>query len=188
MPIYYIPKKDFKIVPSGQMQLYIDATLAPDMRAVLALVWITGARIREVLNLVKEDFKIDETAKDGMVIIRALKHGKIGYPSFSFSDPFVSEIILPYLAQVGGGNRLFSHSKRCYQGKLYELNKALSPDDKSKWVTFHYLRHSRITYLAQVLRAFPEELKSWTGHRSTAFEEYFAPRRVDRFKGRLGEK
>lgn len=188
MPIYYIPKTQFKIVTAKEMQSFIDATPLPEMKVVLALAWITGARIQEILNLVPDDFKLNEASRDGMVIVRALKFGKIGYPSFSFSDPFVSDVISTlYLAKGGGGSRLFSYSKRYYQKKLHDLNLTLYPNDTSKWVTFHYLRHSRLTHLAQVLRAFPEELKSWTGHRSSAFEEYFAPRRIDRFKGKLGD-
>lgn len=186
MPTYYIKKNLFKIVTAGEMRPFIDAS-DPEMKAVLALVWLTGARIKEVINFVKEDFRLDETARDGMIINRTLKRGKTGYPSFSFDDPFVTDIVLPYLAKVPRGGKLFSCSKRLYQDKLFKLNNALYPGDKTKWVTFHYLRHSRITQIAQVLRAFPEELKGWTGHRSSAFEEYFAPRRVDRFKGRLGE-
>ena len=187
MPIYYVPKTDFKIVTAEEMRPFVNGAGELDMKAVLALAWLTGARIQEILNLVRKDFLLDEVAKDGMVINRALKFGKTGYPSFSFSDPFVSDVLLPYLAQLGGEDRLFSKSKRLYQSRLHKLNEALHSQDKSKWITFHYLRHSRITHLAQILRAFPEELKSWTGHRSSAYEEYFAPRRVDRFKGRLGE-
>jgi integrase len=188
MPLYYIPKSQFKIVKAEEIYVFIDATSEPDVKAVLALAWLTGSRIQELLNLAKKDFLLDDVAKDGSVIIRALKFGKIGYPSFSYSDSFVTEILLPYLARLGRGeDRLFSHSKRFYQGRLFLLNTKLYPADRTKWITFHYLRHSRLTHLAQVLKAFPEELKSWTGHRSSAFEEYYAPRRVDRFKGKLGQ-
>lgn len=186
MPVYYIPKAQFKIVSQDEMRRYIDTAKESDTRAILALAWLTGARVQELLNLSKKDFIIGENTQDGMVIIRALKHGKTGYPSFSFSDPFVDDVIMPYIAELAGEDRLFRRSKRHYQQKLHFLNLKLCPADTSMWITFHYLRHSRLTHLAQVLRAFPEELKSWTGHKSSAYEEYFAPRRIDRFKGRLG--
>jgi integrase len=183
MPQYYIPKKEFKIISYEEIKPYVD--LAPDLetKVVIALAWLTGARIQEIVNLRAEDFLIDKENDRVVITIRALKHGDVGYPTFSFSDPFISNLIIPYLE--GKHGKLFSRGKRRYQQILQELNMKIHGLDTSKWITFHYLRHSRLTFLARELRAFPEELKSWTGHRSQAFEEYYSPRRVERFKGKI---
>jgi integrase len=184
MPWYHIPKKEFKIVTAEEMKKYIDETSDEDFKFVLALAWLTGARIQEIVNLKKKDFIIGKN--DLTIIIKALKHGKIGYPTFSFDDPFVKEIVLPRINAIENPeSKVCLRGKRRYQQLLLKLNEKFYPDEPSKWITFHYLRHSRLTYLARVLKAFPEELKSWTGHSSTAFEEYFAPRRVERFKGKF---
>jgi integrase len=183
MPDYYIPKQEFKVISYEEIKPYIK--LAPDLesKVIIALAWLTGARIQELVNLEGKDFLIDRENDRVVITIRALKHGGIGYPTFSFSDPFISDLIVPFVE--GKQGRLFSRGKRRYQQILQEINLKLYPNDTSKWITFHYLRHSRLTFLARELRAFPEELKSWTGHRSQAFEEYFAPRRVERFKGKI---
>ena len=127
----------------------------------------------------------NEEAQTVTVTIRAKKHGKLGYPTFSYSDDFVSDIILPAIRGKEYTARLFYNGKRRYQQLLLALNKQLSPTNQADWITFHYLRHSRITYLARNLQATPEELKGWTGHRSNAFDEYIASRKVKRFAGQL---
>ena len=184
IPKYYIDRKDFKIITKDEILPYIYNTDDIETKVVIALAWSTGARIQEIVNLKKEDFIISDENRDLTISIKALKFGKIGYPSFSFDDPFVKELIIPYVRQFIEG-KIFSRTKRTYQKKLENLNKKIHGDNIKKWITFHYLRHSLLTYMGRVLRAFPEEFKSWTGHRSQAFEEYYAPRKVDRFKGKF---
>jgi len=183
MPKYYIPKQEFKVISYEEIKPYID--LAPDLdsKVIIALAWLTGARIQELVNLESKDFLIDRENDRVVITIRALKHGKVGYPTFSFSDPFIADLIVPYVE--GKNGKIFKRGKRRYQQILKSLNTVLHGNDTSKYITFHYLRHSRLTFLARELRAFPEELKSWTGHKSVAFEEYYAPRRVERFKGKF---
>jgi integrase len=183
MPRYYIPKQDFKVISYEEIKPYIELAPDPESKVIIALSWLTGARIQEIANLEGKDFLIDKENDRVVITIKALKHGKIGYPTFSFSDPFISDLIVPFVE--GKQGRLFSRGKRRYQQILQELNMRIHGFDTSRWITFHYLRHSRLSFLARELRAFPEELKSWTGHRSQAFEEYFAPRRVERFKGKI---
>jgi integrase len=185
MPCYYRDKKTFEIVTKEQIEKYIFSTNDEEFRVLLALAWLTGARISELLDLKKQDFLLDQNRDIVMITIRAKKHGRIGYPTFSFSDPFVSDLIIPYINNIGEEQKLFRRSKRRYQQMLLRLNKDIWGENKSKYITFHYLRHSRISFLARILGALPEELKSWTGHRSTAFEEYFAPRRTERFRGKI---
>ena len=183
MPKYYIPKEHFKIVSYEEILPYVE--LAPDMetKVLIALAWLTGARLGELVNLEKGNFLIDRENDTVTVVIRAEKGGKVGYPTFSFKDPFV-EMIVDWVKDKPEG-KLFSRGKRRYQQILQELNWKIHGADQSKWITFHYLRHSRITYLTRVLHAYPEEIQSWTGHKSSAFDEYIAPRRVERFKGKI---
>lgn len=181
MPRYYKPKADFEIVDKEKIKPYIELAPDSDYKALIALMWLTGMRIQEAVNLTKERVKIDEKRKIVTIVNESLKKGKIGYPTFAFSDPF-AEIVVNYFKS----NDKFKRGKRRYQQMLKMLNQKIHGEDKSNYITFHYLRHSRITYLTRVLDATPEEIKSWTGHRSSAFEEYFQTRKVLKFAGKLG--
>ena len=188
MPQYYIDKKEFKIITQSEIEPYIQTakTLHQDAALCIALSWLTGCRIRELVNLRVSDILIDQDDKSVMFAVKALKHGKIGYPSFFFSDHYIESMRLPALAGRSPNDYvLMNRSTRRYQQVLFQCNAVLKGADYSQWITFHQLRHSRTTYLARVLKAFPEELKSWFGHRANTYEEYYAPRRVDRFRGRI---
>ena len=186
MPIYYIPKTEFKVIHYEDIKPFVDNAEPEDFKVLIALTWLTGARIQEIVNLKKRDIIIDE--KGITVIIKALKQKRqaTGKPSFGFRDPFISDLIIPYLKKIENEDeKLFKKTKRRYQQLLKKLNEKLYPEDKSKWITFHYLRHSRITFLARELGAYPEEIKSWTGHRSVAFEEYISFSKVERFRNKI---
>ncbi len=186
MPTYYVPKQHFKIVPKEKIQLYMHNT-DQEMRVLLALIWLTGLRIGDTLRLTIDNIHISEKMEDVVITVKASKGGTWANPSFSFDDPFVKSVLLPYITNLDRGN-LFTKGRRRYQQKLQQLNKRLYGSETSKYITFHYLRHSRITHLARILHAFPEEIKAWTGHKTTQFEEYIAPRKVERFKGKLGDE
>ena len=183
MPIYHRAKERFEVVTLEEITRY--STLAKDLdfRLLIECCWLTGARIQELLNLVKEDVQIDEPKGEVTFVIKALKRGKVGYPSFSLLDPFM-EGVVTYIKYLQEGGKLFKRGKRSYEYEFERINKILYPDNKDMWLVPHYLRHSRITFITRELQASPEEVKSWTGHKSTAFEEYFRPRRVDRFRGK----
>jgi len=146
MPKYYIPKKEFKVISYEEIKPYVE--LAPDLdsKVIIALAWLTGARIQELVNLEGKDFLIDKENDRVVITIRALKHGKVGYPTFSFSDPFINDLIVPFVE--GKEKKLFSRGKRRYQQILKEINLKLHGSDTSKWITFHYLRHSRLTFFS----------------------------------------
>lgn len=184
MPKYYIPKEAFVIIDAEEIKRYIDAAPDMDMAVFLATCWLTGSRINEIVGLQRHNINIDYVQETLQFSIKAQKHGKIGYPSFSFFDPFVRDMLLPYFEFTREGN-IFQRKKRSYQAALLRLNKHIYGFNTEKYITFHQLRHSRISFLARDLQASPEELKSWTGHRASSFEFYFAPRRVDRFRGKM---
>lgn len=184
MPIYYIPRKEFKIISAGEIKPYIDLAQDEEMRIAVLIAWLTGARIQEIVNIKRDDITINEERQEVMFVIKALKFGKTGFPTFGFKDPFVIDILIPYIRKLPT-NDILSRGKRTYQNFLKELNKKIHGENKTKWITFHYLRHSRLTWLGREQKAYPEEFKSWTGHRTSAFEDYFAPRRVERFKDKI---
>jgi len=186
MPRYYIPKDEFRIIDKADIIPYVNEAKTVDMSRLIMTVWLTGSRISEVIELTGRKIKIDHDKKDITFTINAKKHGKQGFPSFNFDDVFIMDLI-PFFQSCGNDQRIFPFSKRYYQKNLLYLNKVIHDNDTTKYITFHQLRHSRLTHLSRVLRAFPEELKSWTGHQSNAFEQYFSPRRVDRFRGHVSD-
>ncbi len=191
MPVYYKDKDEFEIVTKEKIQKYLDIAEEEDFKVLLALAWLTGARISELLALKRRDVIIDEETKTISFKLITLKQKKISLRElpFSFDDPFIG-MIIEYVKKIDDEYaKLFDYSKRYYQKELEKINKELYGDDeenKSEWITFHYLRHSLITYLARELNATPYEIKSWTGHKSSAFEEYIIQKAVERFKGKMG--
>jgi len=185
MPSYYIPKEEFRIVKYDEILPYVEN--APDLEysIFIQIGYITGMRLSEIINLKASDFYINEKERELTISHKALKFGKVGYATFSFDDPFVMNII-NYVRGFNPEDYIFHRrSKSSYQKMLLKLNRQLHKNNYQKYITFHYLRHSRITFLARILKAFPEELKAWTGHRSMAFEDYYMPRKVERFKGQF---
>jgi len=183
MPKYYRPKDHFGMVSKAEIFKFVSKAKDPDMQTCLSIVWLTGARISEVVALTRQDIEEDV---DGFVqfTIAAKKGGKTGRPTFTRKDPFIVEI-MNYIKDKKPEERILRlKNKRSYQYKLHDLNGIIYPKRKTKWLTFHYLRHSRITYLAR-MGAKPIEIKDWTGHRSAAFEDYFSQQRVRRFAGKI---
>ena len=117
--------------------------------------------------------------------IKAQKGGSVGFPTFNESDPYIESLVLPYIKNRNIDQRVFLYGKSYYQKMLLKLNKRIYGDDKGNYITFHEMRHSRLTFLGRVLKAMPEEIKSWTGSRTDSFSIYFAARRVERFKGKI---
>jgi Phage integrase family. len=56
MPKYYRDKTAFEVVKKEEIEPYILNAQNEEMRIVLALAWLTGARISEILELKKQDF------------------------------------------------------------------------------------------------------------------------------------
>ena len=185
MPRYYRPKERFEIVQPEEIGRYIAEAGTKVLRLYLALVYLTGARASEIRNLKREDVTFDPINGDITFVIHSLKRGKIGYCPFRVTDPLVQEV-WDFIKEFPFGTCPFGQrTVRHYQMKLMHLNQKLHPEDKENWLTLHYLRHSRITFIARILQASSEEIKGWTGHRSTAFEDYFQPRKVERFRGKI---
>ena len=190
MPRYYVPAEELRPISIEEIDAYISLAKDTDLKVMIATAWLTGNRITELVNLRKDQVIIDEKERDISFNIMARKKGGRSQPSFSFSDPFVESIVLPYFREmrVGYGeekSRIFRRGKRSYQLMLLDLNRKIFGDDTKMYIVFHHLRHSRITYLAQILRATQEEIRAWTGHKTGKWMDYIAARKVDRFKGKI---
>jgi len=183
MPSYYRKKELFEIVPLNIIEEYIKHSDRDDMKVLLAVAWLTGLRLIDCLKLTPLHFSINDVDKEVRISIKVSKHGDVAYPYFSFSDPFIP-MILEYLKRFKPNERIFKLSKRRYQQLLLELNREIWGDDKSNYITFHYLRHSRISWLVSQ-DANVADIKAWTGHRSSAFEEYFKAYRTKKFAGKI---
>ena len=185
MPKYYIPKKDFYIIPFEDVKMMINAAKDIRMKAILALVWITGARIGEILKLRKEDFIIDPEKNLVLLTIQTLKGGVPRELKLDINTPTMKEIVLRYI-QTRHANQLFDIGERRAQQWLTEINQELWKDDKTKWLTFHQFRHSRSSFLGHRLRASMSELMDWFGWKSTSqVGTYQIRESSERFKDKI---
>lgn len=192
MPKYYIPKMDFKVVGCDEIKKYIDSTDDKEMKILIALAWLFGARLSELLSLKKKDFEINKEEDSLYINIITLKTKDKRMRKIVLSlskDKFVSDLIVPYVQSIeNGDSKLFSRKKRTYQLKMKKLNELLHGSNTNNYITFHYLRHSAITHLARNCSASIYEIKSVTGHSSSAFESYIIMRATERFKGKYSER
>lgn len=188
MPIYYIPKKEFMVVKDSELIPYLQIA-SRAMAAILSIAFLTGARIAEIILLRKKSIVIDYENDEIRFLIPTLKRSDMALRMLVFSiskDPFIIKHIIPYVEKKKNEeSRLFIKTKRSYQSYLLGLNKRLYGNDIKKYITFHYLRHSAITHIARDLKASSYEIQSFTGHKSSAFEDYFIIEAPIRFKGQM---
>ena len=186
MPIYYRDKEEFDMVSYEKISKYITLSSDDDFILCLKIVWLTGLRINEIVRLTKRNILIKPDENELTFMVKASKRGLMAYPSFNFDDPFIKEIVAFVNDLKDDDTRLLKRkSTRRYEQLLKELNEQLYPNDKREWIVFHYLRHSRCTYLGHILGANEAEYKSWFGHRTAAFEFYTRARKVNRFRGKI---
>lgn len=189
MPMYYTPKRKFKVYGTEDIIPYIIHAEKEDFKPLISLAFLTGARISELLALRKKDFEINIEADELRLVLKTLKRKGDFNRELVFSikaDPFIQDIIVPFVEKLKWDDgKIFRMTKRTYQAKLLQLNKLIHGENTSSYIVFHQLRHSAITYLARDLRASAWEIASWTGHKSTAYEEYMIHGASKRFKGRL---
>ncbi|MCS7231794.1 MAG: site-specific integrase [Elusimicrobiota bacterium] len=181
MPRYYIQKELFKVVEIDDIVKYIAAANDTDFLFFFLTVYLTGLRSCDVKKLRKENFQLRKNLLT--ITTKVSKGGGVANMIFNIKKvPFARELYLYVVSR--NDDVIFRRSVRHYRRILQRLNEKIYGNDKSKWITFHYLRHSRITFLAR-LGATPEELKSWTGHKTSAFEEYIRTRKVLRFATKI---
>ena len=168
MPIYYRDKGDFKVISYKEVAHLINTAhkITKNLRdpAIIALVWITGARIGEVLRLRKEDIDIDEEKNEMRIrlITEKIPNRPIRELYLSLDTPLIRTIVMKHMEQCPADN-LFNIGVRRAQQILKAVN-----EETGYWLTFHEFRHSRLTFLARNLRASVSEMMDWTGWKSTS--------------------
>jgi len=209
MPRYYVDKELFRVVPLTDILPYIEATSSirlARLRVLLALAFMTGARVAELLRLRKGDFRTNPKRELRIRLFTLKTYSSKRYrqaherkvrlipPTRELifdadKDPFMKDVIIPFLRTLDNReDKLFNRTKRWYQQKLFELNSQIHGEKLEKYITFHYLRHSAITHIARDLGGTGADIQGWTGHRGSSFEIYIIPAPVEKFKGKMGER
>ncbi len=155
-----IPKylKDIEMeVNREHIQSMLNKCNTIEHKVVIVLLYLTGARTSEVTNLTTDDFV--EGVDDEILISLPTKKG--GYPRtlpIGIGSPFMSEIIIPYLAWLKNINR-----KRLFVScKSRHTVHGLFNKTSDKLITPYTFRHNRLTKLAKI-GASPYELMIWKG-------------------------
>lgn len=179
MPKYYHDKKDFKIIPKEDVDRLIGLFDRDDMKVLIALIWLTGARVGELLKVEKKHITI--TSDEFKIILETFKTKPRIYREIVFSayTPYIRFLIIPYVEK--SQDRLFHYSKRRYQQLLQKANKITG-----LYYTFHEFRHSRLSFLARTLRASVSEMMDWTGWKTAdPIPIYVMRGTADRFKDKI---
>lgn len=158
MPVYKRPKEEFKVYSNAEIDL-IMLTSDERLKPILALTWLTGARIGEVMKVSIDD--IDVNGKEVMIrlITEKVKDHPVRELYFDLdTTPFLEDDIIPFYER-----RVKMFGIRRAQQLLVEACKKAGIQ-----LTFHELRHSRLTYLARKLRATASEMMDWTGWTSSS--------------------
>jgi integrase len=194
MTLYYIPRKNFQVLTEENLKPYLDLARY-EMKPLLALAFITGARIGELVQLRKKDFIILPERNEFNILIPTLKRRdtetfirELGFDIQN--DSFIASIIIPYVNSLQSQEQLlFPLTKRSYEFKLKKLNEEIwgsEKEGKLHWITWHYFRHSVLTYLGRNLRATSYEIQQWTGHESIESQkDYLIHSTANRFRGRM---
>jgi len=170
---------------------------------MIALIYLTGARIGEMRLLRRKHVHLSQINEEISFVLPTFKKkrqiGKDEYGKKIFKkirkkrnvilglhDPFMKDLIIPFMLKPSHPNtRYWKKTKRSYQLYLGHLNKAIHGDNKKKYLTFHYLRHSAITHVARDLKASPYEVAALTGQNPASYEEYLIYDSPARFKNRM---
>ena len=153
-----------EILTEEDINSLLDACNNSRNRALISLLWETGARIGELIDLTINDLK---NHKYGLQIVVDGKTGERRIPLIE-SVPHLNNWLMdhpdrdnpkaPLWVNVGGAN---SGKKIGYRTILKMLNSTANRGDVDKPVNPHQFRHSRATYLAS--RFTEAQLCEWFG-------------------------
>jgi len=165
-----VPKIKIKREPMARDEVaeMISKAQSQRDRVLIALLYLTGARVSEVLSLRKKDIIVEEN----MIRIRmpARKRRERGPLIFrhilpiSKTAPFIEEVLI-YIQKLDDDNHLFSGYKspmtrvRAWQ-IIKELNQNTFP---------HFFRHTRLSKLSEA-GADPFQLRDWSGRKTIPWE------------------
>lgn len=154
MPLYSRPKDEFKMWSKAEIEPVMEKA-DPRAKPIIALAWITGARIGEIMSLKPEDFIVLGDEVRIKMITEKVKGHPLREYTLSIDTPFLRDMVLPFF------ERPLPFKKR----RAEQLLQAACRESGVKFV-FHEMRHSRNTYIARVLRASMSEMMDWNGWKS----------------------
>ena len=143
-----------KVMPlsRGEVRRLVEACERPRDRALIAGLFLTGARISEFLRLRKSDLSVEELHGRKYLVVRleTLKNREVPYRNvpIPMSEPLLRPFLL-YLREVGRGERLFPITRQRAWQILKEAASKAGLDPKRVWC--HVMRHSRLTELGSYL-------------------------------------
>jgi len=142
-----LPKKDRKlpeVLTKGEVRNLIESTDTVKSRLIVSLLYSTGLRVSELVNLRVSDLNLEE--KTGWV-----RRGKGGKDRLFVMSDSLSEELKEYFGDRGKGNEyVFSKIKPLTTRNIQKIIKGASGRAGiSKKTTPHTLRHSFATHLLE---------------------------------------
>ena len=142
-----LPKKDRKlpeVLTKGEVRNLIESTDTVKSRLIVSLLYSTGLRVSELVNLRVSDLNLEE--KTGWV-----RRGKGGKDRLFVMSDSLSEELKEYFGERGKGNEyVFSKIKPLTTRNIQKIIKgANGRAGISKKTTPHTLRHSFATHLLE---------------------------------------
>ena len=139
----------------------IEATHLPWVKAIIAALWLTGARVSELLRLRRRNVKVVE--EEGYIVFeiptlkkRRRRHAVYETPTrklfIPIDAPFMDEL-LSYIEGKAPDELLWPRSRQIVWRRIKEVNPLASP---------HLFRHDRLQHLAD-RGASMLQLQAWAG-------------------------
>jgi len=156
MPKYTTPPS-LGIFSDFEVHIFLKNLILLRDKALISILWLTGARIQEVLNLTKEDILIDE---DYLKIrLQTLKKRRkenenkfmITYRNLEFERDSNNIVMKECI------NNIIEYYNSIAEGKLFKISQRwareiinrVTTETIQKRLAAHHFRHSRFTYLAE---------------------------------------
>lgn len=185
-------KESVKLLSRGEILSFIDKipeahgnfkTRGLMYRALVSLIYLTGARVSELLTLKKEQLEFTCTEKENQkyLIINNVptlkRKEKIFRALFlrkDFEDPFIKHL-LAWLPEVLQEEKIFNiNSSRAYQ--IIFKYTGMYP---------HYFRHVRNTDLVRYYGLNSHYLRAWNGWKSIRSSEFYVSLANEDLKDRI---
>jgi integrase len=154
-------KKDKKrSIEVDEVKKMIDKAWSDQHKVCVALLYLTGARPKEIIQLVRDDFIILEN--ELRIKIKTLKGGFDRMLIFDRNTtPFINDIIIPFIEGLKENKRIFDFGKGNNTVRIRQIVYKLSDNI----VTPYMFRHNRLYKLAE-LGASPYELMEFKGSKT----------------------
>ena len=149
-------------------------------RVLLTLLWLTGARTSEILNLKKKDIQIEENRIRFSILTEKLPKGKFVMERRNLilkvgRDEYYIRDLEQYLSRLKEEDKLFSFSRRTMVNIIHRVSEAalgvhLCP---------YNFRHSRMTVLAEKGYTIPELMRFKGARTEDGVKPYLHAKQVE---------